>query len=91
MHVDMMLTDRSFENFDGLRLTNLNDEFSTPFLNLAFQHVIAIFGHPHEMNRQSSHRVASFSLFCHDVLRQTYHSRGVPDPAQRCVAAKASR
>jgi hypothetical protein len=88
--MDMILTHRSFENLDVLGIANLDDQFSTPFLNLAFQHVVAVFSYPHDMNCQSGYRVATFSLFCHDVLRQSYHPWVVSDTAQKCVAAKAS-
>ena len=76
VHMDMILTDCPFENFDVLSITDLDDQFSTPFLNVSFKDVIAVLRDPDDVDSQSGDTMIASSLLCHNGLRQSYHSCG---------------
>jgi hypothetical protein len=88
--MNVILTHCSFENFDVLRIADLDNQFSAPLLNLPFKDVVTIFRDPDNMNGQAANRVAPFALFGHDVFRQSYHLSAALNSSQKCVAAKAS-
>jgi hypothetical protein len=50
VHVDMILADCSFEDGDVLGIADLNEEFSASILDISFENVVAILGHPDEMD-----------------------------------------
>ena len=45
----MIFTNDSFQYAYLLYFAYLNDKFSTPFLNIAFEYMIAVFGNPYYM------------------------------------------
>lgn len=74
MHMDMIFTDRSFEDPDVLSITDLDNEFSTPLLKLAFENVVAILRNPDDVNGQPGNRMPTVTIFCHMLLTQAYRT-----------------
>ncbi len=65
MHVYMVFAHNSLKYPHVLGVAYLNDELLAAHLHFPFQHVIAVFGYPHQMHRQSARRVAAVAILAH--------------------------
>jgi hypothetical protein len=54
MHVNMIFIQKSFQNPHVFIVTDLNDQFSAPFLNVSCQHMITILRNPNQMDSDTA-------------------------------------
>ena len=68
VNMNVIFAHYTFQYFDIFRFTYLAYQFSTSFLNISFQNIIAIFCNPYYMSCQPRNSMASKSLlFTHEL------------------------
>jgi hypothetical protein len=65
MHVNMVLAHDTAQYPNILCIADLDQQLSTALLDISRQHLISIFGHPNEVNRQPRNRVTTVSIIAH--------------------------
>ena len=63
--MDVVFAHHSFEDAHLLGVADLDDQFSTPELNVSLKHVVAVLRDPDQVRRQSRDRVAALSMLRH--------------------------
>ena len=58
----MVFTFDAFEDPNILGSSDLDDELTTAFLDISFKNLVAIFGHPNDMNRKTANRVTPATI-----------------------------
>ena len=65
MPVDMVFAHHAFEDPDILGITDLDDEFPTPLLEVAVEHVVAVLRDPHDVRCQPGDAGATMPVIFH--------------------------
>jgi len=55
--MDVVFTHHTFENTDIFIVTDLDDEFTTPYLDVSFEYWVTIFSDPYDMGGHSGYGV----------------------------------
>ena len=64
-HVDVVFADHTLKYANIFSISDLNDQLTTPLLDIALEHVVAVLGDPDQVCREPGNCMTAVSLFSH--------------------------
>ena len=65
MHMHMVFTDYPFQDSHIFRITDLDDQISTPHFDFSLEHMVSVFRYPNYVCRESRNAVAVVAILLH--------------------------
>ncbi len=73
-HMDVIFTDDPFEDAHIFGITDLDQQRATPLLDVALEHLVAVFRYPDDVDGQATDRMTAVAGAPH--RRPSYHRHG---------------